>query len=385
MSLQDIRTDVLRAFGATGAVLDELLHYNRPRFVAPMLPLRFPMLDERFVETWAAYAEEAEQAGVFETLRRKLIQLRFPIEAGISQTDTYCAATRKGAWEVTAEIAGIQPRRPEDMRLWLYPTPVGHVPVVLVPDRTDFVQIIQAVTRKNEPIDIPTSMGACMLAGYNNWDRIRRIKADWQARHPFPTASAWQHEFKQIIPQKARYQDRFILLSNGAYSAVPAEALGLSEEAWREASLMIRLEHECTHYFTRRVLGGMHNALFDELLCDYMGLIAATGRFRVDWFLHFMGLEGYPTYREGGRLQNYKGTPPLSDEATAVLYHLVHAAATHLETIDAERTLRFDDMPERAYMVLILASLTLEQLASDEAAVYYAEAQARLEASTIEA
>ena len=63
----------------------------------------------------------------------------------------------------------------------------------------------------------------------------------------------WAEEFKQLIHRKELYQDRFIILSDGFYSNIPASEIGLSESEWRRLSLTIRLEHECTHYFTRRI------------------------------------------------------------------------------------------------------------------------------------
>ncbi|MDT3702963.1 MAG: hypothetical protein ROZ36_07965 [Thermincola sp.] len=138
-----------------------------------------------------------------------------------------------------------------------------------------------------------------------------------------------------IDPQKELYQDKFIILSDGPYSAVPAESLGLSEEEWRRLSLIIRREHECTHYFTRRLFSAMRNNLLDELIADYMGIVSAVGSFRADWFLRFVGLEHYPQYRTGARLENYRGDPPLSDGAFKILWTLVKLAAERLEAYDS--------------------------------------------------
>ena len=46
----------------------------------------------------------------------------------------------------------------------------------------------------------------------------------------------------------------------------------------------------------------MRNNLHDELIADYAGITAAIGHYRAAWFLRFLGLEDYPTYRPGGRL-----------------------------------------------------------------------------------
>jgi hypothetical protein len=78
---------------------------------------------------------------------------------------------------------------------------------------------------------------------------------------------------------------------------------------WAEARTAIRRDHECAHYFTRRLFGSMRNHAQDELMADWAGLVAATGRFRAEWFLRFLGLEEYPLYRSGGRLDLYRGDP----------------------------------------------------------------------------
>jgi hypothetical protein len=90
------------------------------------------------------------------------------------------------------------------------------------------------------------------------------------------------------------YQDRLIILSAGPYSNVTASNLGLTETEWQQLSLKIRLEHESTHYFTRRFFGSMRNNIADELIADYRGIVAALGYYRSDWFLHFVGLESFP-------------------------------------------------------------------------------------------
>lgn len=125
----------------------------------------------------------------------------------------------------------------------------------------------------------------------------------------------------------------------------------------------IRLEHECAHYFTRRVLGSMRNNLLDELIADYVGIASAAGGYRAEWFLRFVGLEG-KGYREGGRLQNYRGDPALSDDAFARLQPLVRAAAWSLQAADAEHPGLCATIEGRAKAIVALAGLTLEEMAA---------------------
>jgi hypothetical protein len=101
----------------------------------------------------------------------------------------------------------------------------------------------------------------------------------------------------------------------------------------------------------------MRNNVLDELIADYAGLVAATGRFRASWFLRFVGLEDFPRYRPGSRLDLYRGKPQLSDGAFRVLQALLKAAAETLE--------RFPP-GEMAVMIPALASLRLEDLAGED-------------------
>ena len=59
-------------------------------------------------------------------------------------------------------------------------------------------------------------MGACIVKGLNNWDRIAAHRAKWERDQPGgATESAWNDEFRRLVPRKELYQDRFIILSRG--------------------------------------------------------------------------------------------------------------------------------------------------------------------------
>jgi len=362
----DVRERVLRGFGAGDAEVAELLAYNENAFRlegAPG-PDAFPLPDEPFVEAWAGYAADAERRGVLPVLREHLVQLRFPVRAGISATEAYGAATRRGVLPGGDIDGGLVLEAPDELRLFLHPTPAGRVPVLVAGSRADFVALLRALARRNEPDPVPTSMGATAIGGYVNWGRVAELRRRFDAGDlDAGGAPDWGAAFRWIRERRELYQDRFVLLAPGGYSGVEAADLGLCEEEWLRMSLAIRLEHECAHYFTRRVLGSMRNALHDELIADYAGIVGATGRFRAHWFLRFMGLEDPSTYRPGGRLESYRGTPALSDGAFAVLQAVVRSAARNLEQVD--RRLRSAPAAELSLppMLLTLASFTLEELA----------------------
>jgi hypothetical protein len=329
---------------------------------APTPPLpALPLPDESCAAVWDRYAAEAARLGAVQALRRRLVQMQFPIRAGISDDPAYRAATRKGH-PPPAGAAGLLFDEPAAVRVFVHPTTAGRVPVVAAGARQDFVRLVQALTGRNEPIPVPDSMGACIVGNYNNWDRVASIRAAWAEAPGDHSDAAWAAALAALAPQRERYQDRFILLSEGPYSATPADALGLTPRAWHATSATIRLEHECAHYFTRRVFGSMRNNLLDELLADYAGLVAGTGRFEPAWFLRFMGLECDRTYRAGGRLENYRGSPALSDAAFALLQRRVREAAAQIAHFD--RTVRLPEALEVPRVLAALFVLGLERLSA---------------------
>lgn len=369
MNQEKFRASVLASYGASTLEIEELLTYNQnvfDRSCLTSLPLKLPLAPEAHVNVWEEYAAQARVVGAFEALKRVVVQLQFPIQEGISQAEAYRSATRKGVLvDGTTEAKSLILKQPEKLQLIVHQSLAGAIPVLLTGNREDFVSLVRALTMRNEPKPVPASMGACIVAGFNNWDRIHRYRKQWEAQNPANcSAASWMEEFGRLIPQKELYQDRFIILSDGPYSNVSASDIGLSEPEWRRLSLTIRLEHECTHYFSRRLFGSMRNNLLDELIADYRGIVVATGHYRADWFLRFLGLESFPDYREGGRLQNYRGQPPLSNGAFKILQALVKAAAENLQQFDASELRTINS---QTLMLVALTHLTLEELASLEA------------------
>lgn len=359
---QELRTQVLKQYGAATAEIEALLEYNRNVFDhASLQTLMLPLDDEPFVASWMRYKTEADEIGVFNALKKRIVQFNFPIQEGISSTEDYSNAVKKGLLtDAIRRSEGFQLCDPQGLELRIHQTPAGKIPVLITSQREDFVAILQALTRRNEPALVPASQGATMISGYNNWDRIWYLQdAMRQEKGDMHVKLFWPQEFKKILPQTSLYQDKCILLSRDYYSGVSPDLLDLDEAEWRELSVTIRLEHECAHYFTKRVLSSMRNNLLDELIADYAGITAAIETFRADWFLTFVGLERYPIYREGGRLENYRGTPALSDRAFAILQTLIYQAAHNLEryvmTCDEQQSL-----------LLALTTLTLEELASSQ-------------------
>lgn len=366
------RKRILLELGASEGAIEELLQYNSSHFDHSLVnsTVSLPLADELFAEVWDEYVREAEEKGVYHILKEKLVQLSFPIQEDISKTEAYRAVALRGE-NVSdyTETTGLILHYPERITMFLHTTAAGRIPVIVIPDRRDFVSFVQAISCRNEPKQVRPSMGACMVQGYNNWDRVHQAKSEWLLMNP---EGDWTLEFINFREKKELYRDKMILLSDGPYSNVTAVSMGIDAKEWLKKSLIVRLEHECTHYLTVRLLGSMQNNLFDELLADYRGIVAAYGEYRAVRFLTFMGLEHYPEYRSGGRLENYRGEPPLSTGALSILQVLVYRAATNLEEIERFIVGTHKVMDDRTLVVIALARMTLEELACPKALEIFA-------------
>ena len=112
------------------------------------------------------------------------------------------------------------------------------------------------------------------------------LDARKEAQELPPTVNAFAIEARAEII----FRHRVLLLNYAPYSNIPAGEIGLSERDWLERSHRLRLRHECAHYETLRLFGGMQNHALDEILADGLGQIAAFGSFDADRQRIFFGL-----------------------------------------------------------------------------------------------
>jgi hypothetical protein len=320
----------LKQFVNSDTSIDELLAYTANKFVNKKQVPNTGTTD--FIKTWEHYYQESKTQGSFDTLQKYLVQLQFPVREGISTTESYKNATLKGRNKTIEECLGLQ--QSDQVVFELYESPIaGKIPVIVVPEDEDFNIIICALAYKNEPRQLPSSMGALFINGLNNWNRIHALKSEFLQKEPLGN---WREMFKtQIVPNPHLYKDQLIVLSTKDYSGVTCDQIGISQEAWKEASLVIRREHECAHVFTLHYYGSMANNIHDEIIADYAGITQVLQQFNKDWFLHFMGLENEGTYREGGRLQNYQAPFKLAPEAFEGLQVLVKKISATIFDFDA--------------------------------------------------
>lgn len=374
-------TDILNHFTNDPKVKDEILAYAKNKFSSvkgqAFNHSKSSLKDEEFVIDWIDYLQESKTKGVFQTLQSHLVQLNFPIAQNLSQSDCYKSATLRGKKiNEIPEATGLILAAPNKLELKIHHSIAGKIPVLVVEQDDDFKTLIRALCHKNEPVDLPKSMGAAMINGINNWSKIRVLKEQFTLNNP---SSDWNNHFKQhVIPNKSLYQDKLIILSKKAYSGVQAETLSQDPKEWKNVSLKIRLEHECAHYYTLRQFGVMANNMHDEIIADYAGICGAQGSYNPEWFLRFIGLENYPKYRRGARLENYLGSPALSQSAFEVLKNIIYKAVINIYKFDRKIENRKD--PDVKIATINSLSLTgiLEMAQENGSETLHAQLQKQL-------
>ena len=208
----------LEQFVKHDKAIDELMDYTKNKFITSD---QAPFSDNsEFINTWEIYYKESEKIGCFNTLKRYLVQLQFPVKVGISKTEDYINVTLRGKQKQSDDV--LELHEPNAITLELYESEItGKMPVITVPDNKDFNTIICALSNKNEPKKLPDSMGALFINGIVNWDRIQNIKTNWLKSNPFGN---WNDTFKTHIQSKPYlFKDKLIILSGKGYSGIKSE------------------------------------------------------------------------------------------------------------------------------------------------------------------
>ncbi|MDR1516308.1 MAG: hypothetical protein LBS45_11500 [Synergistaceae bacterium] len=210
-------------------------------------------------------------------------------------------------------------------KVWLEDTPAGRIPVVSTEDRRTFERLTAIFSMEDE--------GRALLASVN--------ALTVPAKHPMFAGH------------------RVIFLAKGGYSALRAEDAGETEDEWVRKSAVIRLNHECCHYFTLRVLGGMKNHALDEVIADCAGQLSAFGRYDASLQRKFFGLDG-DRVASGGRLGYY--VRKLPEGAIPTVCRKVSEALTGLEGY-LEKNAEMTRIPRRPDLIIKLATIGLGGIA----------------------
>lgn len=218
---------------------------------------------EKNIERWKHIAGYAEKNGVVQAVNKFVVTER------------------------TVDFAD-----PDGVRIELYDSFAGTIPLIYVKDAEDFESLTANVVYKGVRPETLSYTGASFVFGKST---------------------------------------RFIILSAKPYSNIPASEIGLSEKEWAEKSMIIRREHECTHYFTKKYFGIARNHLHDELIADFFGLYEAFGEYKREYFWRFMGVMS----GNQGRLKVY--TAHMSDRLYRAVSEVAISASEGLEEYSRSR------------------------------------------------
>ncbi len=170
----------------------------------------------------------------------------------------------------------------------------GKLPVITTSSHQDFRQMYALLNGKNTLRELP------------------------------PTVNAFTMQL--LLPQC--FHHRILLLNRAFYSNISATQMGLTTEEWLIRSQRLRLRHECAHYETLRLLGGMRNHPLDEIIADTLGQIAAFGNFSADRQRLFFGLDAAKNTCHG-RLTFY--CQKLNPEEQQEVYRAVNKTLDRIE------------------------------------------------------
>lgn len=301
----------------------ELKFIEENRFTE--VPMEENPREEDFARDWELLISRHTGAP-WELLRDMFVELCFPVRDGQSKSPEFLAALKSGVSPLDHQGAWT-PEMPDGIRAYLHPTPVGRLPVIECQDDNDFICLLQSILYRCEPHLVPAARGAAIIKNYNNWARIKMHRGG---------------SLSGIPEDPALYRDYIALLSHRYYSGVAPEVFGLESAQWRELSFILRREHEVSHYMTQRFYHSSKNEIHDETIADFMGLTAAFGEYDPAKFLTFLGLENYPDYRLGGRLEIYLSTEVEGFSSLCeTLINAAHNIAAYFSETKCDRTSMF--------------------------------------------
>ena len=208
---------------------------------------------------------------------------------------------------------------PEGLRLSIAQQPCGAVPVLDVVHRDDFDLLLRCLAYRCEPAAMPLSVHAQAIDGLIHWGLIREVNRSTRCQ--------------------------LLILHQAPYSSLSLASLPvpLDQQRWIEASQRWRLEHELTHLACQCLLGEMRINLYDELIADALGMLAALDCFDADLFRQGLGLSEEGVLQPGGRAQAYVGALHPDDRSRA--YQSVLARAHELEALLARGLVPREAMP----------------------------------------
>lgn len=193
-------------------------------------------------------------------------------------------------------------------------TDVGNVDILFLFERNDFKLFLMKLAYKCIKTDIPDTIGAMMINGLNNWEKINTHLDEYSQNG----GTDRDGEFKRFTACKDNFKDYLLVISNGAYSNVSANVFGFESDYWLRKSQEIRIYHECSHFICRKKYPKTINVIFDEILADCIGIKYAFGSYNKDMAKRFLGFNEENEF-VGGRLSFYCDMNSIDDLAPKII------------------------------------------------------------------
>ncbi|MEE1160108.1 MAG: hypothetical protein UHS51_11890 [Atopobiaceae bacterium] len=197
-------------------------------------------------------------------------------------------------------------------------TPAGPVETLYLKRREDFETFLRIIGHRCAPVHISSTIGAITYKGLADWGKV----ASARSAYAESGGDDWGSEFARLARTPGTFRSELIVLSEGPYSAIPAQEAPYGDEEWLRISREIRLHHECAHVVCRRIMPEDILPIWDEITADVVGLLCACEHYDPSLAARFLGVNGSGYY--GGRLIEYLDEDKRS-EVDAVARE-VHAA-----------------------------------------------------------
>ena len=257
---------------------------------------------------WQDWISKDPPADLWSALRRHFPQLLIAPRSDAHLSEQYRRLVLRGRRPTDEDLEQAPSLMdPEGLRLSIEQQPCGAVPVLDVVNRDDFDLLLHCLAYRCEPVALPPSVHAQAIDGLIHWGLIREVNRSTRCQ--------------------------LLILHQAPYSSLSASCLPveMDQQRWLEASRSWRLEHELAHLACQRLLGEMRINLYDELIADAVGMLAALDRFDADLFRQGLGLSTTGQLLPGGRALTYVG--PLHPDDHSRAYQSVLARAHELEAL----------------------------------------------------
>lgn len=360
----ETRKNMLVKLGAEETDIDLILDYNSDIFDYSNLEdeITFPLEDENFIKSWKKYEEDSSNMGVFPVIRKAVPHLNFPINDKIAEDTEYKTGVFFGHLsEEALKSKGLNLKAPEELQLAIISTDAGSLPMLYIPERIDFENIIRAVNHSNTNFEIFPELTSVLVHEFRNSERITILRERFHKKKALMNLkTSWRDEFAKILLRKELYADTFIAIYGGGAAGLSGENMGLPEDEWQAKSIVLGREKEAITYYMRRIFKVEKPHPYVDFIAWFSAIYTAFGNFQADKLLKLMiPGSGSKAPSCGLAVSGEKFKPEICD----IIKELIEKAAHNLEDFCKIYAHELEDN-DLNILIISLTNVTLEELAS---------------------